>query len=498
MKKNIHTDLPQIIFGSPDSAVSRRINQLEKSGNIRKIAPRLYTSNLKDSPKDIVKRNLFTVLGGLFEGAVLSHRSALEFQPTETDDIFVTYKYTRKTKLAGITVNFLKGQGAIAGDNLLADGLFAAQKERALLENLQISRRKGGASKTLPRTYVEEELDKIIRVHGETGLNELRDKAKAISEQLEMTREYEKLHKMISAMLATRPSKLLHSSVAKARALGTPYDPARVDLFQKLFIELQQNEYKNQPERNQTDVQFRLFAFYESYFSNYIEGTRFGLAEARNIIQNQQPLPARQEDSHDILGTYRIASDVAEMSLTPTSADELLEILMRRHHVLLSARTSKNPGKFKDKNNYAGQTAFVDYTLVRGTLIKGFELYRALNAPFAKAAFMMFLVSEVHPFLDGNGRIARIMMNAELTANQQSKIIIPTVFRDDYLLALRRLTRQHDPKPYITMLQVAYEFSAELFYTENTDFQEHLRQTNAFLEHTEGRLKVIENLKYAR
>jgi len=27
---------------------------------------------------------------------------------------------------------------------------------------------------------------------------------------------------------------------------------------------------------------------------------------------------------------------------------------------------------------------------------------------------MMFLVSEVHPFLDGNGRIARVMMNAEL------------------------------------------------------------------------------------
>lgn len=496
MKKNRQFEGQEIIFGTADKEISKRITRLEKSGTIRKIAPRLYTSNLKDSPKNIIKRNLFTVLGGLFEGAVLSHRSALEFQPTETGDIFVTYKYTRKTDLAGITINFLKGQGAIEGDNLLGEGLYAAQKERALLENLQISRRKGGASKTLSRTRIEEELDKIIRVHGEIGLNELRDKARAISEQLNMSREYEKLHKMISAMLATRPSKLLHSPVAKARALGAPYDPARVDLFQKLFIELQQNEYKNRPERNLTDVQFRLFAFYESYFSNYIEGTRFGIAEAQNIIQNQQPMPAREEDSHDILGTYRIAANREKISLTPTSADELLEILSNRHRVLLSARTSKNPGKFKDKNNYAGQTAFVDYMLVRGTLIKGFDLYRALISSFAKAAFMMFLVSEVHPFLDGNGRIARIMMNAELVAARQAKIIIPTVFRDDYLLALRRLTRQHDPKPYITMLQVAHEFSAELYYTENTDFQEHLNETNAFLEHTEGRLKVIENIKY--
>jgi Fic family protein len=36
------------------------------------------------------------------------------------------------------------------------------------------------------------------------------------------------------------------------------------------------------------------------------------------------------------------------------------------------------------------------------------SLYQAMNHPFKKAAFMLFLVSEVHPFIDGNGRVARI------------------------------------------------------------------------------------------
>jgi len=43
---------------------------------------------------------------------------------------------------------------------------------------------------------------------------------------------------------------------------------------------------------------------------------------------------------------------------------------------------------------------------------------------------MMFMISEVHPFNDGNGRIACVMMNAELVRADQSHIIIPTVFRE--------------------------------------------------------------------
>ena len=44
---------------------------------------------------------------------------------------------------------------------------------------------------------------------------------------------------------------------------------------------------------------------------------------------------------------------------------------------------------------------------------RGFEMYRTLDTPSRRAAFIHFLVSEVHPFADGNGRVPRMMMNAE-------------------------------------------------------------------------------------
>ncbi|MEJ0057694.1 MAG: Fic family protein [Bacteroidota bacterium] len=84
---------------------------------------------------------------------------------------------------------------------------------------------------------------------------------------------------------------------------------------------------------------------------------------------------------------------------------------------------------------------------------------------------MMFIVSEVHPFLDGNGRVARVMMNAELSSKGQSKIIIPTVYREDYMGALRKLTRQRLPGAYIWMLLRAHEFSAT-FHHETIDEME--------------------------
>ncbi len=173
------------------------------------------------------------------------------------------------------------------------------------------------------------------------------------------------------------------------------------------------------------------------------------------------------------------------------NTDNLLQIISYRHKILMEARPEKNPGLFKDNNNFVGSTSFVDFNLVRGTLLQSFDFFQALDHPFAKAAFIMFVMSEVHPFLDGNGRIARIMMNAELVKDGQSKIIIPAVYRDDYLGTLRKLTRKSDPEPYISMLQRAHEFSENIYGDDYNVMLDYLKQCNSFFEHTEARLKIV-------
>ena len=217
--------------------------------------------------------------------------------------------------MPGITVRLLAGHKSIKGDTIFSGELYLSQRERALLENMESSRKLGPDSKTLTYPEIEEKLEQIIRVNGEKELNEVRDKAREISKEIGLTKEFAKLNKIISALLTTKPSSILKSPIATARAFGIPYDPARIQLFELLFTALKKQEFQHREEKNTTTAAYRNFAFYESYFSNYIEGTVFEIEEAKRVIETQKPLPTRNEDSHDVLGTYQIVSNPREMKM---------------------------------------------------------------------------------------------------------------------------------------------------------------------------------------
>jgi len=203
MENILPIHLQEVIFSSSDKNLSKQISKLEKAGEIRKIAPRIYTSNFIDEPEVIISKNIFTILGKLYPNSVLSHRSALEFKPTSAGHIFVTYTYTKKIKLPGITIRFMKGNGPIDGDNPFSGELFVSQQARAFLENLQVSRRPGPESKTLTLPEIETKLEQIVRIKGEDGINQFRDNARVIAENLGMQHEFAKLNRLISALLLT-------------------------------------------------------------------------------------------------------------------------------------------------------------------------------------------------------------------------------------------------------------------------------------------------------
>ncbi|MBT3258456.1 MAG: cell filamentation protein Fic, partial [Deltaproteobacteria bacterium] len=292
----------------------------------------------------------------------------------------------------------------------------------------------------------------------------------------------------------TRPARELASPQARATSLGVPYDPQRLEIFNRLFAYLTQSQLPMRKESGLSEEETHLAAFFEAYFSNHIEGTEFEVDQAHAIVfQNKIP-QERPEDAHDIMGTFRIVSNQQEMRTVPESFDDFISLMTSRHHAVMEARPHKLPGEFKQEPNRAGDTHFVAPELVRGTLLQGFDMYHAVEPGLARAIFMMFMVAEVHPFVDGNGRIARIMMNAELIHADLCRIIVPIVFRDDYLLALRALSRSNNPESLIKVMDFAQLFTYALQWPSYNAVIRTLTACNAFKESDEARLKLPSSL----
>lgn len=139
-----------------------------------------------------------------------------------------------------------------------------------------------------------------------------------------------------------------------------------------------------------------------------------------------------------------------------------------------------HPGRFKSRVNQAGDTRFVDPDLVEGTLRTGWELLVQIDNPFMRAVYLMFLVSEVHPFDDGNGRVARIMMNSELVTADQSRIIVPTILRSEYLSGLVAMTANARADGLVSVLDFAQRYTSEIDFSDFDAADRVLVATNAY------------------
>lgn len=478
-------NLPEVFVSN--AKIAYQVSKDLKKGLLRKLGSMVYTTNLKEPKELLVKRYVWFIVKELFPDAVIVDRTALEHRPAADGSVFIVSKKKRAVFLPGLSIHPRKGHGPLEEDRPFIENLYLSCPARAYLENLSKRRtKKGAAPRTLSRKELEEKLEMFLQGAGVEGLQNLRDEAKRIAPLLGLENEFVILNGLIGTLLGTH-SLPLSSKVAIARSQGLPYDPKRIDLFQQFYESLVNT---STPVRKINNSGTSL-PFFEAYFSNFIEGTEFKVSEAVEIIFEGKIPVNRPQDAHDILGTYQIVSDLKEMKKCPKDEDELIAILKNRHTLIMQGRPEVHPGKFKTVQNQAGMTLFVAPDLVEGTLRKGFEWLRGLSTPFQRAVFMMFLIGEVHPFVDGNGRCARIMMNAELVAADQSRIIIPTVFRDNYISALRALSHDGRSDPLIRALDFAQNYTSLINWSDFEKAYSMLKSTHAFEDSREAEYRGI-------
>jgi hypothetical protein len=459
---------------------ARRLQRLASAGKLRRIYAGVYTDDLVQPLESIVRRELFALCSLVAPGAIISHRSALEGgRPTPAGSVFLTGANRRDFELPGVRLRVVQGVGPLDSDIRIptfTGDAFISSQARALLENLISSRGDPADRRTLGSDGVEAWLARFVSRDVSDATNKIRDSARSIAGSVGLESEFKQLDRIIGTLLGTQRTHLT-AREAIARAAGRPYDDARVTLFQTLATELQANPLQvpaADPTAN-SDLQ----AFIETYFSNYIEGTEFEIEEAHDIVVQGRPLRYREDDSHDILGTYRAILETKASPVIPQRFEDFAKQLQTWNREVIESRQAKNPGQFKTESNRAGNTVFVAPDLVVGTLEKGYESIMSAATPANRAALAMFVVAEVHPFTDGNGRTARLAMNLFLTEAGLTRIIVPTVYRDDYISALKAISINSLPAPTIRMLGRAARFSRWLNMTSKATAFAALNRSNA-------------------
>ena len=485
----------------------RRIENWVRAGRLLRLTKGVYSTDLETDPAWQVRQNLIPILATLRPGAVISHRSALreDFGAEEglvtLTDPTITQNYL--ISLPGVRVVVIPGPGPTPYDRDLGVGKTIGQMEdstihvsglwRAILENLE------------PR--------RVVRALGQPITVSASDLKTFLADHLSTPEDVDRLQENIALGLSAAPhwrreaakaDRLLQrrrQDLAASAPFSTPgVDQRRVALFEDLARQLMRGIHGNEslwddglpdfPGRPTAgDRRFLNAAFYESYFSNYIEGTKFDPEDARAIALGRNAEREQRKEGHDIRALYKMYANPELFLRADRTADEFLANL-KDWHGIFGAHVDKemiHPGRFKDARNFAGSTAFVDPAQVEGTLRAAWEIGEHLLEPFDRAVFRAVSTVSIHPFLDGNGRITRLAAANVLGRAGKMRFLIPNVFREDYILVLRAFSNGN-PVPVIRMFRRAMEISASIpFDKPFPELTRWLKERNAFLDPDDGK-----------
>jgi Fic family protein len=179
----------------------------------------------------------------------------------------------------------------------------------------------------------------------------------------------------------------------------------------------------------------------EVYNSNAIEGNTLTLGETRLVIEDGLTIGGKTtREMHEAEGLARAIDALISGELV-VSEDTILIF----HRLIMRGIDDENAGRYRQIQVYiSGDDHRPPRASEVANLMEELMIWYigsvAIMHPTLLTSEFHYRFVKIHPFVDGNGRTARLLSNLILMSHGYPMIIVPIVRRADYISSLHSVT----------------------------------------------------------
>jgi len=203
-----------------------------------------------------------------------------------------------------------------------------------------------------------------------------------------------------------------------------------------------------------------------TYNSNAIEGNTLTLKETKVVLEGIT-IGGKTMREHLEAINHNEAINFLEELINDTN--ELTEIDIKNiHAIVLKGIDNENAGKYRTENVIiSGATHIPPESILvpelMEKLIYRYDEWKEKYHPLVVSALLHAEFVKIHPFIDGNGRTARLLMNFEAMKNGYPPIIIKREQRHEYYDALDKGAITGDYTDFVKLVEQQAEEMINLY-----------------------------------
>lgn len=199
-----------------------------------------------------------------------------------------------------------------------------------------------------------------------------------------------------------------------------------------------------------------------TYSSNALEGNSLTETETKVVIEDGLTIGGKPlRDHYEAIGHSEAFNFLYELAKKKTITEK---DILQLHHLFYYRIDEQRAGKYRKEKVIITGTDFIppppsEIPSLMKKFVDGIPKIKKKYHPVEYSALLHLDFVTIHPFVDGNGRTARLLMNLALLQSGYCITIIPLVLRSVYINSIQKSqTRPKDREPFVNFISsMVYE-----------------------------------------